>query len=146
MASSTLVDWDLYDEDAMDFEVPERPTTPTPPSRSKLQRVAVDDPANQDDKVASTLGRTPSRVRDILDEGFPGIHSDFNDLAERTGLAFHQVIDRFMQRFNRTCSSNLWNSYEKFHAANKDQEIARIKQLDTTTSQPGVLCSCRVIC
>ncbi|KAF8452430.1 hypothetical protein L210DRAFT_806099, partial [Boletus edulis BED1] len=70
----------------------------------------------------------------ILDEAFQGIHSDFSQLAARVGLPFHQVVNRFMRQFGRACASNFWNSYQKFHAANKEQEIARIGQVDITAS------------
>ena len=63
----------------------------------------------------------------------------------RVGLPFHQVVNQFMRQFGRACASNLWNSYQKFHTANKAQEIARIGQADITASTPGMLYGCRVV-
>ena len=141
---TALVDFEQDDEDGFDFELPERPETPTPSSRSKrpsdLLLVGADDTENA---VAgpSNLGRTPARVNTILDQSFHDINLQISQLVSRVGLPFQQVINRFMKQYSRTCANNHWNTYQKFHAANKEQELARLGDTDLTASTPGTCCT-----
>lgn len=76
----------------------------------------------------------------ILSEEFKEIHAVFSRVATRVGLPFHQVLNRFTKQFGRTCSFNWWNIYERFYAANKEQEQARLGDRDIIDPTPGSKC------
>ena len=141
---TALIDFEQGDDDdGFDFELPKRPETLTPSLRSKrpsdLLLVGTDDTENA---VAgpSNLGRTPACVNTILDQSFHDINLQISQLASRIGLPFQQVINRFMKQYSHTCVNNHWNTYQKFHTANKEQELARLGNTDLTTSTPGTCC------
>jgi hypothetical protein len=137
--------FDGADFDAMDFDVLDRPETPTP-SRTRRDSGALlgTSKANLEDTADSdtwVLGRTPARVNSILNDAFVDIQKDLSDLAVRVRMPFQQVLNRFTMQFARTCATNHWNTYEKFYAANKDQEIKRLGPgaTEITPSQCGTL-------
>lgn len=125
---STLLGFEENDMDAMyfDFDFPDRPETPTPPSRSNHLSDSlldsVDDTGNG--VLVAPLGRTPACINTMLK--FAQIYADIGQLALRSGIPFQRVFNRFTRQFGRTCGTNYWNIYERFHAANKEQELARL--------------------
>ncbi|KAG6373007.1 hypothetical protein JVT61DRAFT_7058 [Boletus reticuloceps] len=138
---STFADFELGSDAGFDLQLPERPETPTPSSRSKGAPKLLTAGADETDKAVagpSALGRTPVRVNSILDESFQDINLLFSQLASRVGLPFQQVINRFMKQYACTCSNNYWNTYQKFHASNKEQELARLGDIDLTALTPSV--------
>lgn len=77
----------------------------------------------------------------ILDEEFKEINADFERVAKRVNLPFQTVVNRFTKQFARTCSLNWWNVYERFYAANKAQEQARVRDRDVIVeATPGSKC------
>ncbi|KAG6377897.1 hypothetical protein JVT61DRAFT_14685 [Boletus reticuloceps] len=96
-----ITDFDDTSLNMLDFDLPDRPETLTPPSP-------------------------------ILDDAFQGIYTELSNIAGRVGLPFQQVLNRFTHQFSRSCAMNYWNTYQKFHAAHKNQEIERLGDMDLT--------------
>ena len=79
----------------------------------------------------------PASIAATLDNTFQGIYSELSNLAGHIGLPFQQVLNCFTRQFSCSCAMNYWNTYQKFHVANKDQEITRLGDIDITAVTSG---------
>ena len=89
------------------------------------------------DLQGNVLGHTPASAKTIMDEAFQDVQKQLSDVAGHVGLPFHQVLNRFGQQFSRSCATNYWNIYQKYHAANKDAEVTRLGNAGVTTEALG---------
>ncbi|KIJ59340.1 hypothetical protein HYDPIDRAFT_33279 [Hydnomerulius pinastri MD-312] len=131
----------------MDVDVPDRPDLPSPPSirgkslqsltsllsKSSSMKVQVSD---QSQPATFTVGRTSTAVAAILDKGFESINGQFSELGNRVGMPTQQVITHFTRQFARTNSPNDWNIYQKYFAANKARELARLPDFENVMVTP----------
>ncbi|KIJ58584.1 hypothetical protein HYDPIDRAFT_34028 [Hydnomerulius pinastri MD-312] len=136
------------DVDHMDLDAPDRPDSPSPPSaRGKSLQPSMSPLSKSKGKkfdasdglhlATFTVGRTSTAVATVLDEGFEDIVNQFSELGNRTGMPTQQVISRFMKQFACTNSPNEWNLHQKYFAANKAREFARLPDFENVTATPS---------
>ena len=79
--------------EAMDFDYPDRPETPTPPPRMSCDSgallIGVDaDQPDMDKELQFVHRQTPASVAATLDDAFQGIYLELSNLASCVGLLF----------------------------------------------------------
>ncbi|KAG6374453.1 hypothetical protein JVT61DRAFT_4495 [Boletus reticuloceps] len=127
-----------WDGEEVPHEFIERCETPSPTSQQESEGVLPVLPeATYSEPSGGNLGRPSAAVTEMLESGFASINDQFSQLAGRVGMPFPQVVARFTRRFARLNSTNGWNLYQKYFAANKVQELARLPENKVVEATPS---------
>ena len=81
-------------------------------------------------------GRPSSQTLNVVDAELASMDATLARLSKKTGISIANILKRW--NTTKTRGSSLWNIYQRYFTANKDEELERIR-LDPTTTVTGTV-------